>query len=274
MACEDERTLGEWSIPYGAIPDGWIFLDLPEIDIAPRQSVVLTAVWNTQSGDPPQLSLTNLQTLPDARVAVPGGQESRQSLALRLHIGLPGSRRVAHPYHISVRRQPHITRLGHRLAPSALRGCAELDPVPGGEPLVTLLEDSAAIEVRPVSSSMTVAMLPSALPAGARRLTATIKTEDPEGPLVEYALLALGPRGGYRQVLTRGWRNGEYGGFSGWLAVHPDFTTQIHLSLQEPSEKPLDLYLATRLAKGQEAICAQARWLEFVVDAAEQAAAT
>ncbi len=233
----------------------------------------LTAVWNTQSGRPPRLSLTSLQPLPEARISLAGSEETRRSLALRLRIGLPGSRRVAHPYHIGVRHQPHIGWLGRRLAPSALRGCAELDPVPGREPLVTLLEDAAAIEVRPANGSMTVAKLPGALPVGARRLTATIKTEDPDGPLVEYALLALGPRGGYRQVLTRGRLNGRHGGFSGWIAVHPDFTTQIHLSLSEPAENPLDLYLATRLAKGQAAVCAQARWLEFVVDASDGAAA-
>jgi hypothetical protein len=119
---------------------------------------------------------------------------------------------------------------------------------------------------------MTVARLPGALPAGSRRLTATIKTEDPNGPFVEYALLAMGPRGGYRQALTRGLLNAGQGGFSGWLAVHPDFATQIHVSLSQPAENPLDLYLATRLAKGQAAIGAQARWLEFVVDASDGAA--
>jgi len=273
MTCEDGRMLGEWSIPYSAVPDGWIFLDLPEIDTAPRQSVSLNAVWNTQTGRPPQLSLTKLQPFPEARASLAGNEESRRSLALRLHIGLPGSRRLAHPYHIGVRHQPHVSGLGRRLAPSVLQGCTELDPVPGREPLVTLLEDRAAIEVRPVNGSMTVAKLPGALPAGARRLSATVKTEDPDGPLVEYALLALVPRGGYRQVLTRGRVNVGQGGFSGWLAIHPDFTTQIHLSLSEPAANPLDLYLATRIAKGQAAICAQARWLEFVVDASDGAAA-
>jgi hypothetical protein len=270
---EDERILGEWSIPYVAVPDGWMFLDLPEIDIAPRQSVSLTALWNTQSGIPPRLSLTALQPVPEARVSIAGSDENGRSLALRLHIGLPGSRRVVHPYHIGVRHQPHISRLGRHLAPSALRGFAELDPVPGREPLVTLIEEQAAVEVRPANGGMTVAKLTGALPAGARRLTATIKTEDPDGPLVEYALLALGPSGGYRQVLTRGRLNRGPGGFSGWLAVHPDFATQIHLSLSEPAKNPLDLYLATRLAKGQTAIGAQARWLDFFVHASDQAAA-
>ena len=113
-----------------------------------------------------------------------------------------------------------------------------------------------------------------AVPTGTRRLTATIKTEDPAGPLVEYALLALGPGGRYRQLLTKGRLNGTHGGFSGWLAVHPDFTTQIHLALAEPARNPLDLYLATRLVHGQSAACAQARWLEFVVDAFVGAAAS
>ena len=271
VTCEEGRLLGEWAIPYSAVPDGWMFLDLPEIDIAPRQSVLLTAAWITQSGRPPRLSLTALQSVPEARISVLGSVDIKRSLALRLHLGLPGSRRVVHPWQIGVRRQPHVSRLGHQLTPSVLRGITELDPAPGHEPLVTFVEDPVAIEVRPKNGSMTVAKLPGAFPAGARRLTATIKTEDPARPLVEYALLALGMRGAYKQVLTKGHLNGGHGGFSGWLPVHPDFTTQIHLALSEPSEKPLDLYLATRLAEGQAAICAQARWLEFVVDAFYQA---
>ena len=60
--------------------------------------------------------------------------------------------------------------------------------------------------------------------------------------------------------------DGQPGGFSGWLPIHPDFATQIHVTLAEPAIKPLDLYLATRLAAGQVAQRAQARWLEFVID--------
>jgi hypothetical protein len=264
--CEDGRILGEWGIPYEAVPEGWIFLDLPEIDITPRQSVLLTAIWNSQSGRPPKLTLTYLQPVPESRVCIAGGAEHRRSLALRLHLGLPGSRRVAHPFHIGVMRQPHLGHLGRRLAPSVLRRCAELDPLPGHEPRVRLLEDSTAIEVRPVNGGMTIAKLPGALPAKAQRLSATIKTEDPAGPLVEYALLALDSRGAYKKVLSNGRLNGQPGGFSGWLPIHPEFATQIHLTLPEPATKPLDLYLATRLAEGQAAEAAQARWLEFVVD--------
>jgi hypothetical protein len=270
--CEDGRVLGEWGIPYGMIPDGWVFLDLPEIDIAPRQSVLLTATWNTKSGEPPKLSLTDLQPVPESRAHIRGEADSERSLALRLHIGLPGSRRVAHPYHIGVRQQPDVTRLGRRLAPSVLGRFSELNRAPGSDPRVILIDDSAALEVRPVNGGTTVAKLPAALPAKARRLSATIRTEEPAGPLVEYALLALPPRSPYREILSEGRLNGHKGGFSGWLSVHPDFTTQIHLKLSEPAGKALDLYLATRLAEGQTAVSAPARWLDFVVDALEEAA--
>jgi hypothetical protein len=267
---EGRRALGHWGIPYELIPDGWMFLDLPEIDVAPAQSVLLTATWNTRRGLPPRLSLTRPQTVPESRVYIAGEvaeeDQSQRSLALRLHIGLPGSRRVAHPLHIGVMRQPHIRHWGRRLAPSVLRGFAQVDPVPNRKPLVRLVGDATAIELQPVNGGMTVAKLPGALPAKAQRLTATIKTEDPAGPLVEYALLALGPRGAYRQALAKGLLNRRQGGFSGWLPIHPDFVTQIHLKLSEPSEKPLDLYLATRLADGQTANSARARWFEFVVD--------
>jgi hypothetical protein len=255
------------------VPDGWMFLDLPEIDITPRQSVLLTATWNTQSGAPPKLSLTDLQPVPESRAHIRGEASSDRSLALRLHIGLPGSRRVAHPYHIGVRQRPDIARLGRRLAPSVLHRFAELNLAPGRDPRVKLIDDSAAIEVRPVNGSTTIAKLPGAFPAKARGLTATIRTDEPSGPLVEYALLALPPRSGYRQILDKGELNGHRGGFSGWIAVHPDFTTQIHLKLADPQEKPLDLYLATRLADGQAAHSAPARWLDFVVDAFEETAA-
>jgi hypothetical protein len=267
VTCEDRRTLGEWEIPYQSVPDGWIFLDLPEIDIAPKQSVLLTASWDTRSGMPPKLSLTALQPVPEARIRIVGGEDGEQSLAVRLHIGLPGSRRVVNPFHVGIMTQPHISRLGRRLPPSVLRGIAELDPVPGSEPLVRLLEDSSAIELRPVNGCMTVGKLLGALPVGARRLTATIKTEDHDGSVVEYALLALHSHSAYRRVLDKGRLNGDGGGFSGWLPIHPDFATQIHLNLPEPSTEPLDIYLAARIGKGQHAECAKAQWLELIVDA-------
>ncbi len=266
VTCEDGRTLGEWGIPYETIPDGWMFLDFPEIDIMPRQSVELTAIWDTKAGRPPKLSLTNVQLVPESRVRI-AGEDRQRSLALRLHLGLPGSRRVVHPFHIGVMRQPHISRLGRRLAPGVLRRFSEIDAAPDREPLVRFIEDSVAIEVRSVSGAMTVAKLPAALPPAARRLSATIRTEGPAGPLVEYALLALDPAGSHEPILTEGLLNGQPGGFSGWLSIHPDFATQIHLNLTQPAIMPLDLYLATRLAEGQAAEVAQARWLEFVVDA-------
>jgi hypothetical protein len=265
--CEDSRTLGEWAIPYQSVPDGWIFLDLPEIDIAPRQSVLLTAIWDAQSGISPKLSLTALQPVPESRIQIAGNGHGERSLALRLHIGLPGSRRVVHPFHVGVMTQPHIGRLGRRLPQSVLRRIAEVDPLPGGEPLVRLFEDASGIELRSVNGTPTVAKLPGALPAGARRLTATIKTEDPDGPLVEYALLALDSQGGYKHVLEKGRATGDGGGFSGWLPIHPAFATQLHLDLPEPSTEPLDLYLAARVAAGEEAECARAQWLELIVDA-------
>jgi Family of unknown function (DUF6212) len=265
--CEDERILASWQIPYDAVPDGWMFLDLPEIDIAPKQSASLTAIWDTRSGQPPKLSLTHLQPVPENRVRVTGDETSPRSLALRLHVGLPGSRRVAHPFEIGVLSQPPVSRLGRRLASSVLRRFAEVDAVPNGKPLVTFLEEEAALEVRPVNGTITVAKLPGALPPQARRVTATIKTEDPTGPLVEYALLALDPNDSHEAILNRTATDCELGGFSGWLPIHPDFTSQIHVNLAKPAIKSLDLYLATRIAKGQTAESAPARWLEFVIDA-------
>ncbi|MBV8122197.1 MAG: hypothetical protein JO081_19930, partial [Alphaproteobacteria bacterium] len=245
---EDDRILGQWAIPYQSVPDGWVFLDLPEIDIAPKQSVTLTAIWSTRWGRPPQLSLTPLQPLPENRIRLSSGEISQRSLALRLHLGLPGSRRVAHPFQIGIKWQPHAGRLGRRLATSVLRGFTEIEAAPNGEPLVRFLEDREALEVRPVNGSVTVAKLPGALPAQVTRLTATIKTEDAAGPLVEYALFALDPQSPHQSILRDGWTDDKASGFTGWLRIHPDFATQIHLNLLEPAATPLDLYLATRLA--------------------------
>jgi hypothetical protein len=156
------------------------------------------------------------------------------------------------------------------LAPGVLRRFAEIDAAPDREPLVRFIEDSGAIEVRPVNGTTTVAKLGAALPPMTRRLTATIRTEDPTGPLVEYALLALDPAGSHTPILAKGLRNGQPGGFSGWLSIYPDFATQIHLTLTEPAMQPLDLYLATRVADGRATEAAPARWLEFIVDAFDE----
>ena len=71
--------------------------------------MLLTAIWNTQSGAPPQLSLTDLQPIPESRAHIRGGASGERSLALRLHIGLPGAGRLVHPYHVGVRQQPDIS---------------------------------------------------------------------------------------------------------------------------------------------------------------------
>jgi hypothetical protein len=271
VTCEDDRPLGNWQIPYDTVPDGWVFLDLPEIDIAPRQSVMLTATWESRSGRPPKLSLTHLQPVPESCVRIAGGGASERSLALRLHIGLPGSRRVTHPHQIGVRSQPHISRLGRRLAPGVLRRFTEVGAAPNGKALVSFLEEEGAIEVRPVNGNVTLAKLPGALPAQTRRLTATVKTDDPAAPLVEYALFALDPSNPHEPILEVAETDGEFNAFSGWMPIYPDFTAQIHLNLPEPAFRPLDLYLATRIAKGEAAQTAPARWLEFVVDAFHEA---
>jgi hypothetical protein len=39
------------------------------------------------------------------------------------------------------------------------------------------------------------------------------------------------------------------------------------MTVSEPTDRPLDLYLATRLIQGQTANFAMAKWLEFIVDA-------
>ena len=270
-AAEDQRSLGDWAIPYDVIPQGWMFLDLPEIDIAPGQTAMLSAVWNTGCGRAPALSLTSWQPEPESRVRVGGQEASERSLALRLHVGLPGSRRIRHPFHIGVMRRTPVARQLVRLAPSVLRRFAEIGAAAENKPLVHFVEEMEAIELSPVNGTSTVAKLPGALPPRTRRLSAMIRTEDPAGALVEYALLAIGPGDSHQSFLSKGLAGELSGGFSGWMPIDANFTTQIHLDLTEPATRPLDLYLATRLAPGQMADSARTRWLEFVVDSFPEA---
>ena len=67
--------------------------------------------------------------------------------------------------------------------------------------------------------------------------------------------------------MTKGLLNGRHGGYSGWVPIYPAFISQIHMTVSEPTDQPLDLYLATRLIQGQTADFAMAKWLEFIVDA-------
>ena len=267
--CEDGRMLGEWEIPYTAVPDGWMFLDLPEIDIMPRQSAMLTTIWSTRLGRAPQLSLTALQPVPESRVGGAGDEESRRSLALRAHIGLPGSRRVAHPFHIGVMRQPHVGRWGRRSAPSVLRQFAEIDAAPDGEPLVSFVEDAAAIECGRYTAVCTVAKLPAALPPKARRLTATIRTETrrARSSNMLYSRSTRARRTG--RSSARAARRAPGRTARRFFRVAADPSRFRHADPCDPGgtgDQAPDLYLATRLAAGQAAQRAQARWLEFVVD--------
>jgi hypothetical protein len=147
---EDGRLLGAWQLPYEGLGRGWYCLDLPEIDIGARQSALLWLLWLSRSGTPPRLSLSAVQPVPESRVqTIPTGDSDR-SLALRLYVGLPGTRRVASP--LQIRSQTSApgrsVQDGIHLAPSVLHGFVELRASTKGEPLASLNGEKDALELR------------------------------------------------------------------------------------------------------------------------------
>ena len=62
---EDRTYLAKWQIPYQNLPEDWLRLDLPHIDIGRKREVEMIVEWNTRIGPAPRLSLGGLQPIPE-----------------------------------------------------------------------------------------------------------------------------------------------------------------------------------------------------------------
>jgi hypothetical protein len=269
QACESNSVLISWTLPYAQLRQGWNLLELPSVVAGPRQTVDLQVRWEGGLAGAPQLSLSDQFVGRGGAAEIAGAEAGGRPLAMQLWTGLPGSRLVASAQadggeilaSMAHGRQLFLSR--RKLLEAELVGPHLPDL---GFDLLWVPDDGSSLQLHPTGGHVTQARIPMACPRGLTRLAAMVRTDNPEGPFVEYAM-ALAPAG-RPLAIERDRPIEETPGavaVSDWVRLAPATPGTAVLAPEAPLDEPCDLHLATRVPAGSSDAFAWARWRNVLV---------
>lgn len=266
-ALESGGQLISWAIPFEHLRPGWNFLEIPTVVAGPRQTVELEARWDGDLRAAPQLSLSGQFIGTEGCPEVEGGQRLRNPLAMQIWTGLPGARRVSSAF--ADPADLHRTVLSGRqllLSPATLSHARLVAPQESvGFDVLTFKNDARALQLHPVAGRMSHAVIPTAIPLGTRRVSATVQTDNIDGPWVEYAMM-LTPAGARASFPTAEKPSPAPLPVTEWVSLPPGTPGNLILALEEPILGVGDLHIATRVPPGMSDSYAWAQWTSVMID--------
>jgi hypothetical protein len=268
LAVESASTLISWAIPYDQLHSGWNVMEIPSIIAGPRRSVELVLRWTGEGRGAPHVSLSDQLVGRGGRAQLEDGRMLDRAVALQAWSGLPGGRITAAAFAQAGEAFPN-TAAGRQVYVSASR-LAEARLVQPrnlklGFDILSLLDQNRVLQLHPIAGQASVAVIPATCPPGMKLAMATVKTDCPQAPPVEYAFTWV-PAGRAATVGADGTLQAEGARFSGWTRVPPNTVGSVMLSLDDPTEEAGDIYIATRVPAGSTDSFAWARWLDLRID--------
>lgn len=266
-ALESGSPLISWAIPFDHLHPGWNFLEIPTVVAGPRQTVELETRWDGDLRGAPQLSLSNQLIGAESCPEVEGGPRLRHPLAMQIWTGLPGSRRVSSAFADPADLQRAILS-GRQLllSPDILSRARLMAPQDGvGFEVLSFKNDNRVLQLHPVVGRTSHAVLPAAVPPGTKRVLASVMTDNPEGPWVEYAML-LAPSGTHMDFPGVERPAGVPATVSEWLSLPPMTAGSVVLALEEPTAGICDLHIATRTPPAASDSYAWAQWKTIMIE--------
>ena len=235
---ESGKDVAKWVVPTTSLQSNWVRLSLQEAIGVDEQSLALSIAW-TGAGT---ISLSAGPSHPDPKwCATIQDVPTTRTIALKVWRGLPGTRptKAASTY--------------NRFQMAAERWLVDDDQMRGVEntsaypECVQYVEPLRALLVHPVDNNAILAKLSLAAPKGACQISASIESANSEAGPIDYAI-AVGPPRGHKEVIRS--INFDPGYVSGWVTLTGGTKSEIHLFLPESLETARDVYLATRVNKG------------------------
>lgn len=236
---ESGAQVAEWQIEAADLPTGWLRLALDRALGPDAQTPQLRIHWQGAQ----QLRLVTSVMHPDARFQPRPGAPL---LAMQVWKYIPGTRAASEAgSHLAHGADPVDRWLVGRSVMTAAVGRAKEGWWVGYS------DHFAGLMVRPGPEDGSAARLESALATGVRQVSGGVKTEQAEGPVVEYAMGASPVSARPRSAGTE--PDFLPGHMTDWLALPPGKWAELHLFLPAPLTEPHDLYLMTRVAAGETA---------------------
>lgn len=266
-ALESGSQLISWAIPFEHLRPGWNFLEIPTVVAGPRQTVELEARWDGDLRAAPQLSLSGQFIGTEGCPDMDGGPRLRNPLAMQIWTGLPGARRISSAFADPADLQRTILS-GRQLllSPATLSHTRLVAPQESvGFDVLTFKSDGRALQLHPVAGQISHAVIPTAIPAGTRRVSAAVQTDNVEGPWVEYAMM-LAPAGARASFPTAETPISAPVLMTEWVSLPPGTLGSLILALEEPILGVGDLHIATRVPPGMSDSYAWAQWRSVMID--------
>lgn len=236
---DTSATVATWTIPAAKIKNGWLRLAFEQTLDNDPISLDLQLSWQGTNN----LILASSISHPEPRFQTKiDGEVCSRLIAFKKWSGIAGARLVptlgAHVHDSASGDVRVISRERLRIAAEAAEGTSNLDFDPVNDALV----------VHVVPEGVAFGRLEAAVLAGAKKISAILKTQSEKGPNIEYSI-AVSPAS-QRAQFNRSLPKFEDSLCSEWFVVDPNESSEAVLILKEPLQEDSDIYLLTRLPKG------------------------
>ncbi|SIT87119.1 DUF6212 domain-containing protein [Pontibaca methylaminivorans] len=240
LSPDTNETLAIWEVPAARLEHGWLRFSLDRALGPDTISLMLNVSYQGKG----VLKLSSAVQHPEPRFHPEvDGQPVETLPALQLWRWIAGANAPV-PAHavIQIGGRNRLRRVERDTLATAI----DLETLNSTMPL---FQSSEALLVHVVPRRVACGILPGIALPGARQVFATLATRHAEAPTVEYQL-ALLPQD------QRPHKSGRLPDFdaalaSGWIRLAPEEEGQAHVLLPRPLDAPHDIYLMTRLPKGQ-----------------------
>lgn len=239
LSPDTNETLAIWEVPATRLAHGWLRFSLDR-PLGP-DPISLTLNVNYQGSGIVRLSSAVQHPEPRFHPEV-DGQAIETLPALQLWRWIAGAHAPI-PVHamLQVGGRNRLRRIEPEMLATATDIATLNSPLP-------MFQSGDALLVHVIPKQTICGFLSGLALEGTRQVFATLATRHPEGPPVEYQL-ALLPQD------QRPHKPGRLPDFdprlsSGWIGLAPEEEGQAHVLLEQPLDRPHDIYLMTRLPRG------------------------
>lgn len=236
---DTNETLAIWEVPAARLSLGWLRFSL-ERTLGP-DPISLTLNVNYQGNSTVRLS--SAVQHPEPRFHPELDDLTVETLpALQLWRWIPG---VHAPIPVHAMLQVGGRNRLRRVEPEMMATAIDFATLNSSLPM---FESGDALLVHVMPKQTNCGFLSGLALEGTRQIFATLATRHPGGPTIEYQM-ALLPQD------QRPHKSGRLPVFdpaltSGWISLPPEEEGQSHVFLEQPLDKPHDIYLMTRLPRG------------------------
>lgn len=272
ITLESEKVLGEWTVNFSRLRDGWNLFSLAEAPNSPSESLAVKISWHPATeGLMPSMALSWHQPLSEFRLKVSSDETPPlRSLAFRCVSYLPGLRvpTMLDAFYPNVPQRKKLIRAKYKNTFQSTTLVSNHGS--NSAQLVQSLDGGSRLLVHPTQEGITVALLSVECPENVTRVSASVKTEHQNADDICYSIALVSKNTDVSKIMKTLETPQALTAFSGWHVVPPGIQASVHL-MTKALDEAQHILLMTKLPPGSTTANAWATFqeMEFFSEATE-----